>query len=111
VGVGVRSHGAESEMQTSQYGSEIGQRVLFLSTSLRLRRALPSQLPAMVCRRLEACKTRKPPRFLDGFLPLLHDRTKPALLYFTTPHGAFDCTQHYRHPFLLGHPDWGQCLA
>ena len=31
-------------MQTSQCGSEIGQRILFLSTSLRLRHALRSPL-------------------------------------------------------------------
>ena len=33
-------------MQMSECGSEIGQRVLFLSTSLRLRHALPSSLPS-----------------------------------------------------------------
>ena len=33
-------------MQMSECGSEIGQRVLFLSTSLRLRHARPSSLPS-----------------------------------------------------------------
>ena len=38
-------------MQMSECGSEIGQRVLFLSTSLRLRHAVPSSLSSpLVCR-------------------------------------------------------------